>query len=257
MAKATIPDPTTQGWLAIAEGFEKNANFPHCIGALDGKHIRIIKPAHSGSMYFNYKNYFSIVLLAMCDSNYMLTFVDIGAFGKSSDSGVFKNSRLFEKIVAESLNLPAPTSIEGNGENEMPYVIVGDEAFPLSTNLLRPFGGKFLNHKQKVFNYRLSRARRYIECTFGILANKWRIFHRPLNVDIDLAESIVKACCVLHNFVRQRDGVRTDENSCDFILSHIRKDSTSRGNQKSLAIREQFADYFVNVNPLAWQDDMI
>ncbi|KAJ8915528.1 hypothetical protein NQ315_012410 [Exocentrus adspersus] len=47
---------------------------------------------------------------------------------------------------------------------------------------------------------------RYIECTFGILANKWRIFHRPLNVDLDLAQDIIKACCVLHNFVRARDG---------------------------------------------------
>ncbi|XP_049782855.1 uncharacterized protein LOC126184506 [Schistocerca cancellata] len=51
---------TTEEWLKIANTFEKKANFPHCIGAIDGKHVRMIKPAHSGSLHYNYKNYFSI-----------------------------------------------------------------------------------------------------------------------------------------------------------------------------------------------------
>jgi hypothetical protein len=72
--------------------------------------------------------------------------------------------------------------------------------------MLRPYGGKNLSENKSVFNYRLSRARRFIECSFGILANKWRIFHRQLNVNLDMAVDIVKVCVVLHNFVRVRDG---------------------------------------------------
>ncbi|KAH1021379.1 hypothetical protein HUJ04_010900 [Dendroctonus ponderosae] len=60
MKEQCIPKPTEESWLKIAKGFLQNANFPYCIGAIDGKHIRIIKPAHSGSLYFNYKSFFSL-----------------------------------------------------------------------------------------------------------------------------------------------------------------------------------------------------
>lgn len=49
-----IPQPTEENWLNIADGFESRANFPHCIGAIDGKHIRVTQPKESGSLYFNY-----------------------------------------------------------------------------------------------------------------------------------------------------------------------------------------------------------
>ncbi|CAH1972837.1 unnamed protein product [Acanthoscelides obtectus] len=56
MKEQCIPKPTREKWLEIADGFLKNANYPHCLGAIDGKHIRVIKPQHSGSLYFNYKH---------------------------------------------------------------------------------------------------------------------------------------------------------------------------------------------------------
>ena len=77
-----IAVPTKEQWEQIAIDFEKNANFPHCIGAVDGKHIRLIKPAESGSMYYNYKHFFSVVLMAIADCNYRFIYVDIGSYGK-------------------------------------------------------------------------------------------------------------------------------------------------------------------------------
>jgi len=65
-----MPQPTKEKWLEISKGFEQNAKFPNCIGALDGKHIRLIHPQNSGSLYYNYKHFFSLVLMALCDSNY-------------------------------------------------------------------------------------------------------------------------------------------------------------------------------------------
>nr|CAH7735761.1 unnamed protein product [Callosobruchus chinensis] len=134
--------------------------------------------------------------MAMCYSNYCFTFVDIGDYGKNSDSSIFKNSHFCKNLTSNKLDVPNPD------------VIVGDEAFGLSFNVMRPYGGKNLTSKQRIYNYRLTRARRYTECIFGIISNKWRIFHRPLTVSIDFAEDIVKACTVLHNFVRIRDGYR-------------------------------------------------
>ena len=70
------------------------------------------------------------------------------------------------------------------------YVFVGDEVFGFSQHVLRPYGGRNLTKNKRIFNYRLSRARRYVECAFGILSNKWRIFHRPMNVTTELAVDI-------------------------------------------------------------------
>ena len=56
-------------WKAVAEGFETQWNFNHSIGAMDGKHITVQAPANSGSYFFNYKHSFSIVLLAVVDSD--------------------------------------------------------------------------------------------------------------------------------------------------------------------------------------------
>ncbi|XP_063865375.1 uncharacterized protein LOC135103260 [Scylla paramamosain] len=137
--------------------------------------------------------------------------VEPGAYGKSSDSTVFKESKFFRKLENQTLNVPAPQESYSGFGTHMPFIFVADEAFGLSQHIVRPYAGKFLSQKKRIFNYRLSRAHRLIECSFGILANKWRIFHRPLNVSLSLAEDIIKACCVLHNFVRDRDGVRIED----------------------------------------------
>ncbi|XP_063875924.1 uncharacterized protein LOC135108951 [Scylla paramamosain] len=72
-----VPD-TTKGWKEVARGFHERWNFPHTLGAIDGKHIRIKNPDFSGSHYHNYKK-FSVVLLAVVDSDYKFLFIDVGA----------------------------------------------------------------------------------------------------------------------------------------------------------------------------------
>ena len=71
---------------------------------------------------------------------------------------------------------------------------------------MRPFprGTACLSQDELVFNYRLSKARRIVENAFGILVQCWRIFSRKLNLLPDNADSIIKACVVLHNFLRGR-----------------------------------------------------
>jgi len=88
MKALCMPELRKAEWLEIAKVYVKKANFPNCLGAIDGKHIRIKKPRKSE--YFNYKNYFSVVLMAVVDANYKFLVVDIGAYGKGSDSVVFR-----------------------------------------------------------------------------------------------------------------------------------------------------------------------
>lgn len=251
-----MPTFTEQYWKDISTGFEKQANFPHCIGAVDGKHIRIIKPTGTGSQHYNYKHFFSIVLLAVVDSDYKFIYVDVGSFGKDSDSTIFKNSTLWTLLANNSLNIPEP-SVLPNTDANVPYLFVGDEAFSLSTNVLRPYGGRNLSQKKRIFNYRLSRARRYVECAFGILSNKWRIFHRPLNVTTDLAVDITKACCVLHNYVREKNGFKLQDTLTieGFDEPLVTTNNINRGGRMANDIRNTFADYFYTVGAVAWQND--
>ncbi|XP_050674464.1 uncharacterized protein LOC126971980 [Leptidea sinapis] len=122
--KDLVKMPTTvEGWLNIKEGFR--TKFPHCIGALDGKHVVIESPTHSGTEYFNYKKTFSIVLLALVDSKYI--FGDIGSQGKISDGGVFNNCLLWKRIIRK-LDFPPPCPLPGSNIN-IPYVFLADGAF--------------------------------------------------------------------------------------------------------------------------------
>ena len=66
------------------------------------------------------------------------------------------------------MHLPADEPLPGTNESLL-YTVVADEAFPLKTWMMRPYPGRVLDCLQKrVFNYRLSRARRTIENTFGL-----------------------------------------------------------------------------------------
>ena len=78
-----LSKPNKEKWQDTAQQFKSRANFPNCLEAVDRKHIRVIRPPNSGSLYWNHKHFFSIVLLAVCDSNYLFTYVDIGAYGKT------------------------------------------------------------------------------------------------------------------------------------------------------------------------------
>lgn len=258
MKEECIPLPSTEKWIQIAKDFETRGHFPNCIGAIDGKHIRVTKPYNSGSLFHNYKNHFSIVLLALADSDYRFIYVNIGAYGKDSDCNIFKNSSLWTGLNQKTLGIPEPVQFPG-ATSPLPYVIVGDEAFGLTNFLLTPYSGHNLTPKKRIFNYRLTLARRYVECTFGLLSNKWRIFHRALNTSVDFSDDIIKACCVLHNFVRDRDGFRLEDtlNLVGFEDIDIEMDNVgSRANVQE--IRNEFATYFTsNVGSVPWQNRAI
>ncbi len=261
MREETLPPNISEDkWYEIADGFQKRTQFPHCIGAIDGKHIRIISPYHSASLFFNYKKFFSLVLLALADANYCFTYINVGAYGKDADPTIFEETTFFKALQQNQLNIPQSRPLPDGTSKLIPFTIVGDEAFSLSNHIMRPYAGKQLPMKKRIFNYRLSRARRNIECTFGILANKWRIFHRPMDTSVDVSETIVKACCVLHNYVRVRDGYQFQDTFDTAALEDITPTQdaghASRGSANS--IRDTLADYFMsNAGKLPWQEAAI
>ena len=181
-------------WKQIAEQFEDEWDFPHCLGAVDGKHICIDCPKNGGSTFFNYKNFHSTVLMAVCDARYCFSFVDIGSYGRDNDAAIFSQTELAIGLESGNFSIPEPSSVSGH---MLPYVLVGDDIFPLKVWLMKPFPGRSLTETQAVYNYRLSRARRTIENTFGILTARWRIFRRPIRANVDTVDEIVQATVIL------------------------------------------------------------
>ena len=252
--------PTTDQWKRIATDFWNIWNFPNCIGAIDGKHtyITIASPNKSGSLFYNYKGTFSIVLMAMCDANNKFIFVDVGSYGSNSDGGVLANSNFYNLMDSNSLGIPKDQDLPGAARlGKLPFVAIGDEAFPLKRSLLRPYPGAALNDPEKaIYNYRLSRARRIIECAFGILVHRWRVLLTRSHLSPDKAVKVVKACCVLHNYLS------------DHIYGHARNDLPRQAQPNEIgasndedgggiAVRDKFKQFFTNDGRVAWQDDAV
>lgn len=135
--------------------------------------MAIKKPSKSGSSYLNYKKIFSIILLGISDANCRFLYCGVGVNGKASDGGVLAKSKFYQ-LSNQKLNIPKRRC------GEMPFVFIGDAAFPLRPDLMKPFGIRNLNAKGKVFNYRLSPARRIIENSFGILVTRFRCLSNTL-----------------------------------------------------------------------------
>ena len=196
--------PTTpDGWREVAEQFNRKWQFPHAIGALDGKHISIRCPPATGSIYYNYKGFFSIVLMALVDADYKFLFVDSGCNGSSSDGGTFKTCPLGVAMQDGTVGLPEHDALP-NDDQPIPYYIIADDAFALNTWLMKPFSHRQLTREERIFNYRLSRARRVVENAFGILSNRWRCMLTVMPQTPERVTTISIACCVLHNLIRLR-----------------------------------------------------
>lgn len=252
---------SAEEWEIIEQGFRKKWNFPGCCGALDGKHIVVNAPEDSGSYFYNYKNQNSIVLMALVDHDYCFTYFDIGCNGRVSDGGVFRNCSLSHAL--EKNFLPKD------------HVIVADNAFPLKTYLMKPYGGNNLSLKQKVFNYRLSRARRIVENAFGILVCRFRIFLKPLAYAPVKVDKIVRCCIALHNWLRKSQGAihiatfDTEDIETGNIIPgswreflpagmvDIERGMQNRSSQQAQKVRDHYADYFVGEGSVPWQARMV
>lgn len=164
---------TPEDWKKVAQVFEDCWNLPHAVGAIDGKHVRIRNPVFAGSHYYNYKSFYSMILMALVDADYKFMFIDVGAVGSESDAGVFAHSQLGKLFNNTQANLPLPESLPGDPNGTpIDYFMIGDDAFGLKTWMMKPYPSRGLTTEERVFNYRLSRGRRVVENTFGILASR-------------------------------------------------------------------------------------
>lgn len=257
---------TPEEWALVGHKFETLWNFPHCIGSLDGKHINFRPPRKEGSKFRNYKGKDSIVLLALVDAEYRFLFVDVGRNGRMHDSAVFRTSPLGIKLYSTTLALPPPCEVPGFNY-KLPYVIVGDDAFALKPNLLKPYPDRGLTQDKRIFNYRLSRARRTVENGFGILSNRWRVLLSTISLDVKKVETIVYVCVLLHNYLIMKknsyqwyvpqnyriSNTNIQEDQLSEYLPGLEQQTGNRSCNDALEIRDKFCEYFNTAGTVPFQ----
>ena len=161
-------------WHAVADEFQRRWNFRHTLGSIDGKHVPIQKPPHAGSDYWNYKKFNSIIILAVVDANYKFLWLNIGTRGAAGDAQIWNERALKHALVNNTLPIPQPEPLP-NDTTDIPYYLIGDDAFGLEEFLMKRYSRRNLTRQEKIINYRRSCARRVVENAFGIMSMRFRV----------------------------------------------------------------------------------
>ena len=200
--------------------------------------------------------------------NSRFTYFDIGAEGRNSDGGIFAGCGFNNALESKTLNIPPPRLLP-HSDKLLPHVLLGDEAFPLKTNIMRPYPGRRGGNEvtpERVYNYRLSRARRVIENAFGIFVARWRVFANKLTIQPEKVKTVAKACIALHNFCsihHQRADITLDNDNAPGSWRKLRHDGLQNPfeddgiDSEAEAARSQFKDYFSNEGAVEWQNQAV
>lgn len=187
--------------------------------------------------------------------------VDVGGYGKSSDGGIFSMGKAIEK---QNLMLPKAETISTYGEPLLPYVFIGDEAFPLKNLLLRLYPRRSIEDDttKSVYNYRLCRATRVVENAFGILVQKFRVFYNKINMKPENVDKVVLAAYALHNYLRNDmvpSSVELEEcTSQPDGLRNLQPSGYHHDSDEALRVRENFKNYFNSViGSVPWQQEAV
>lgn len=208
--------------------------------------------------------------MGSCDASYRFTFVDVGSPGADGDMNVFARTSFGSSIISDGDTLDLPP----NGGVETPFFFIADDAFPLNRRIMKPYKPKrnsTLSNEERVFNYRLSRARRTIENAFGILVMRWGCLQSEFISLPEKVKIVVGACCALHNFLINRSNVyatpshfdRFDEDG-NLIEGFWRYSDAQnqleplnpvrgRPNSEGISIRERLKKFFFYENVLPFQ----
>lgn len=199
--------------------------------------------------------------------------MDIGANGRCGDAGIFAECSLKEALEKKVLSIPNQEVIPGTSKL-CNYHIVGDDAFPLRKDLMKPFPYKSDERAKRIYNYRLSRARRVVENAFGIMSNRFRFLLSKVYLQPEDAQNAVLAATCLHNFLikNQRmnyltNGVADNEDFDHHVIHGTwREDQQLTGLQptrnrnsacSAKAQRDALKEYFSSpLGAVPWQDEM-
>ena len=174
-------------------------------------------------------------------------------------------------------NRPPPSSINNNRDKLYPFVYVADDAFQMKPFMLKPYARIDADITKKVFDYRLSRARRIIENCFGIAAARFRVFRKPIIAKVENVITVTKAVVSLHNYLMKRqnkfgnfqycppsfvdsdrsEGLQSgdwrEEIHGDTGLLPLKSSGSNNYSRDAKQTRDDFKTYFNSNGEVSWQ----
>lgn len=190
--------------------------------------------------------------MTCCNADGLFTMIKTGYDKRNSNGNMFRTSAIKYCIH----DIPKPSQLR-NDENQrfFSYYLVGDNEFLLSKYLMRPYSQIILDNVKRIFNYRLNRGRKTIECTFAMACKKFAVLNGSICIrDPTNINFVIKAACVLHNYVRKQEGLQ-------YMLTHFADCETNDHNavpvpraqymtinvtSTAAAVRNYLADYILN-----------
>ncbi|CAH1954321.1 unnamed protein product [Acanthoscelides obtectus] len=184
--------------------------------------------------------------MAIANAKKEFIMVDIGCNGRVLDGGVIFYTKFWEQQCR--LNLPEPSPLPNTLE-PYPYVFVGDEAFALGPNLVKPYPEKTVIKEEEIYNQPLSKARCVVECAVGILVTKFGVFHKAISLCPEKATKVTAARCYLHNYLLKKDPqmyASSSSNSDEFDLMTMQRSMFRNSAKCAKTIRDKFCIYYNN-----------
>ena len=187
------------------------------------------------------ENFYSLVLQALVDCEYKCMDVYIGWLSSVHNTRVFANSSSFNKCEDSTLLPNWTNNINGV---DMPLLILGDPAYPLTTWLMKPYSDcGNLSRKQRKFNCHVSWARVVVENAFGHLKGRWRSLLKWTDGAQECLPTYVTVCCVLHNISEQYND-SFDEDRLVLDLETVASEQTSASAPVTTSICKTLCKYF-------------
>ena len=147
--------------------------------------------------YFSFKKRYTVTNMALISYNKRFLYAAVGAPGSTHDSRLLRNCSLYKKIIAGDA-IPQKSVNLGN-YGEIPYVTIGDSAFPKHSWLVKAYDEESDVIKEKYYNKYLFKARVVTENAYGMMKGRWRLLHKKTECRLENIKYIILTCIVLHN----------------------------------------------------------
>ncbi|GMF18388.1 unnamed protein product [Phytophthora fragariaefolia] len=205
--------------------------FDQCRLAFDGTHILAYVPSEKAKPFRDRTGKLSQNVFAACTFDMQFAYVLSG--WEAADSTVLADARL-------------------KGFSTPPGLFdLGDARYGLTTEVMTPYRGVRPQNYKELYNLRHAQARNVIERTFGVLKRRFPILKQPPEYSVETQAKIVRACCVLHNFIRiQKDlpddpdgelKEEDDDDEPDVFRASYPESHSSGSYQQASNLRDQLA----------------